>query len=100
MANSHDIYGRPFDFPPDQHSALDSCGHGSPWLDPRHMVFLGVASGGSGSNMSPFMAEQYTRRKPVIRRKGMDAYERRIITFFFPEIRGVEKIVDPQMFVN
>jgi dipeptide/tripeptide permease len=30
------------------------------------MVILGVASGGLGSNMSQFMAEQYTRRKAVI----------------------------------
>ena len=64
------------------------------------MVFLGTASGGLQSNMSPFMAEQYTRRKPVIRGKRIDAYERRISTLFFSEIRGVRKIVDPQMFVN
>ena len=31
------------------------------------MIIIGVTSGGIQSNISPFMAEQYTRTKPVIR---------------------------------
>jgi POT family proton-dependent oligopeptide transporter len=33
------------------------------------MIILGLATGGIKSNVSPFMADQYTRKKPIVRGK-------------------------------
>ncbi|CAF3384594.1 unnamed protein product [Rotaria sp. Silwood1] len=44
------------------------------------MVILGAGAGGVKSNVSPLMAEQYTRTTPVI-----------------TEIRGKKKIIDPKV---
>jgi proton-dependent oligopeptide transporter, POT family len=43
------------------------------------MIFLGLATGGVKSNVSPLMAEQYTRTKPVVRGKRVLDHRRRRI---------------------
>ena len=43
------------------------------------MIILGVATGGVKSNVSPFMAEQYTRTRPVVRGRSLDALEETIV---------------------
>ena len=34
------------------------------------MIIIGIGTGGVKSNVSPLMAEQYTRTKPIVRREG------------------------------
>ncbi|CAF1015355.1 unnamed protein product [Rotaria magnacalcarata] len=47
------------------------------------MIILGLATGGLKSNVSPLMAEQYTRTKPIVK-----------------VIRGEKKIIDPKVTVQ
>lgn len=54
------------------------------------MIILGVATGGVKSNVSPFMAEQYTRTKPVVRGKAIDALKEKIDPLSFQK-SGAER---------
>ncbi|CAF1232908.1 unnamed protein product [Rotaria sordida] len=47
------------------------------------MIILGFSTGGVKSNVSPLMAEQYTRTKPIVK-----------------EVRGEKKIIDPKITVQ
>ena len=59
------------------------------------MIILGIGTGGVKSNVSPLMADQYTRKTPII--KGKINYSEIIKKFFLLEIKGKKKIIDPKM---
>ncbi|CAF4026535.1 unnamed protein product [Adineta steineri] len=47
------------------------------------MIIIGMGTGGVKSNVSPLMAEQYTRKTPIVK-----------------EIKGKKKIIDPQVTIQ
>ncbi|UJR26326.1 hypothetical protein I4U23_007664 [Adineta vaga] len=66
------------------------------------MIVIGIGTGGVKSNVSPLMADQYTRKTPII--KGtMNSFKKDMTSiqhlFFISilEIRGKKKIIDPKM---
>ena len=60
------------------------------------MAVIGFATGGLKSNVSPLMAQQYTRTKAIVRGKR-DRYLKNPSFLFSPEHKGKRKIIDPQM---
>jgi hypothetical protein len=47
------------------------------------MIIIGFGTGGVKSNVSPLMAEQYTRTKPIVRRKGITCSSERSIVLVY-----------------
>jgi POT family proton-dependent oligopeptide transporter len=61
------------------------------------MIILGIGTGGVKSNVSPLMAEQYTRKTPIVKGRRNSSKIQIITKNFLLEIKGKKKIIDPKM---
>jgi len=63
------------------------------------MIILGLGTGGVKSNVSPLMADQCTRKTPIVKGKNKLFFENetRQEDLFLTVIKGKKKIIDPKM---